>query len=112
MSFYPAGQPMELSPALAADLAAMRQCVRDTAMAFDPTARPWVDVWGLREGGRRPTEDELRRALAVTGIELLELSSNTTRRRVEGVRLDEGAWGKGAALDQALDAVARSTPQA
>jgi thiamine biosynthesis lipoprotein len=107
----PAGQSVPLSPALAADLAAARSCWEETEGAFDPTVGGLVQVWGLREGGRRPDAGELREAVAATGLDALRLGPATevgaaaVRERPDLV-LEEGGFGKGAGLADALDALA------
>lgn len=102
----PAGRPVELSPALAADLAGARACWQATGGAFDPTVGALVRAWGLRDGGRRPTAGELARALAATGMAGLRLHGREAVRRRDDLVLEEGGFGKGAALADALAALA------
>jgi len=104
----PPGAPFAPSPALAADLEAARACAAATGGAFDPTVGALVAAWGLREGGRVPDAGERARAVAATGMaRLREAPDGTLRREVAGLRLEEGAFGKGAALDAAAAALAR-----
>ncbi|HYN21310.1 MAG TPA: FAD:protein FMN transferase, partial [Thermoanaerobaculia bacterium] len=100
----PVGQSVPLSPALAADLAAARSCWEETDGAFDPSVGGLVRVWGLRQGGRRPDALEMREALAATGLERLRLipEGAAVRERTDLV-LEEGGFGKGAGLADALD---------
>ena len=74
-----------------------------TGRAFDPTVLPLVRAWGLREGGRMPSPAELAAALASTGPSRfrLEPSRRVAVRLDAGAAIDEGAWGKGYALDRA-----------
>lgn len=103
----PAGAPVELSPLLAAELAAADACRRETGGAFDAGVGPLVEAWGLRTGGRLPRPQELAAARAASGGEGLELREDGTAvRRRPGVRIEEGGFGKGAALDAALAAAA------
>jgi thiamine biosynthesis lipoprotein len=102
----PAGRPVELSPALAAELAAARGCWRATGGAFDPTVGALVAAWGIRDGGRVPGRAALRRARAATGMDALELAGAVAVRRRSGLALDSGGVGKGAGLDRALAALA------
>lgn len=110
-----AGEPVTLSPELAAELEAAAACWRETTGAFDPAIGALAAAWGLRTGGRRPTEEERRRALAATGMDGLELRRATPEspqdpvravRRRDGLVLDEGGFGKGAGLRAALTALA------
>jgi len=103
----PVGEPVALSPELAAELAAAEACRRETGRAFDPGVGPLVDAWGLREGGHLPSPRELAAARAASGGDGLELrSGGIAVRRRPGLRIEEGGFGKGAALDAALRAVA------
>lgn len=107
----PVGEAVELSPALAAELAAADACRRETGGAFDPGVGPLVAAWGLRSGGRLPHPGELAAARAAAGGEGLELRPDGAAiRRRPGLRIEEGGFGKGAALDAALTAaLAEST---
>lgn len=96
------GAPVILSAELAAELAAARRCWEETGGAFDPAVGPLVRAWGLRQGGRRPTEDELRTAMAAAGLDGLRLDGRTAVRERAGLVLEEGGWGKGAGLAGAL----------
>lgn len=102
----PIGEPVTLSEELAADLAAVQWCWSETGGAFDPAVGPLVRAWGLREGGRRPSGDELRAAMAATGLDGLQLDGRTAVRRRAGLVLEEGGFGKGAGLADALAALA------
>lgn len=104
----PAGVPFPLSPALAADLRDALACAGATGGAFDPTVGPLVAAWDLRGRGRVPVEDELARALAATGFGGLQIHGTTAIRRRPGLEIEEGGWGKGAALRDALAALDRA----
>jgi len=97
----PVGQPMPLSPALARELQAARRCWEETGGAFDPGVGALMRAWGLRTGGRIPDESELRAAQGVSGLRLRE----GTAVREKDLLLEEGGWGKGAGLVDALDAL-------
>lgn len=79
------------SPALAADLAAARSCQEETDGAFDPAVGALVVAWDLRGKGRIPSPAELRQAVAAVR---------------SGRPLEEGGFGKGAGLADALEALA------
>jgi thiamine biosynthesis lipoprotein len=78
--------------------------------AFDPTVLPLVRAWDLRGPGRLPADAERTRALAATGRARFELDAPRSEgwRLSEGAGLDEGAWGKGYALDRAAAALRRA----
>jgi thiamine biosynthesis lipoprotein len=101
----PAGDATVLSPELASVLGEVFAWSEKTQRAFDPTVLPLVRAWDLRGAGRIPSRDELAAALAATGPDRFHLD----RSRALAVRvtasagIDEGAWGKGYALDRAAD---------
>jgi thiamine biosynthesis lipoprotein len=101
----PAGQPVALSPALARDLAAARRCWEETYGAFDPSVGRLVQAWGLRQGGPpggHPDPAELAEARATVGFDGLRLQADTATRERAGLVLEEGGFGKGAGLAEAL----------
>jgi thiamine biosynthesis lipoprotein len=101
----PAGQPLSLSPVLAADLGAARRCWEETGGAFDPGIGALIEAWGLRQGGRMPAEAERRAALAAGGLDGLRLGPGLVAvRERAGLVLEEGGFGKGAGLGDALAA--------
>ena len=100
------GRPVPLSPALARDLAGARHCFELTGGAFDPGVGALVDLWDLRGAGRVPSAEERARALAGGGFSALRLDGGTATRTRGGMRLEEGGFGKGAGLDDALAALA------
>lgn len=103
----PAGQPFPLSPDLASDLGAARRCWQETDGAFDPSVGRLVQAWGLRGGGRHPGADELRKALDATGLEALRLGPEIAVRERTDLVLEEGGFGKGAGLAEALEELNR-----
>lgn len=108
-----AGFPVPISPALAADLQAAIECARDTGGAFDPTVGPLVEVWGLRRGGRLPNAKDLEVARGVIGFAGLRLGVDlagrpTATKRYAELALEEGGFGKGAGLSDALAALAKA----
>jgi thiamine biosynthesis lipoprotein len=102
----PVGERVPLSPHLAAELAATRRWWRETGGAFDPAVGPLVKAWGLREGGRLPSPAERAAAVAATGMDGLRLENGVAVRERAGLMLEEGAWGKGAGLGDAVAALA------
>lgn len=95
----------------AADLLTAIEAWSDrTGGAFDPTVLPLVRAWGLRGAGRIPSAAERERALADTGWRhfAVDLENAEAKRSSTGAGIDEGAWGKGYALDAAARALKRS----
>ena len=74
-----------------------------TDRAFSPFVAPLVDAWDLRHDGRIPDETEIRAALERTNPAhfVLDLPSRTITRLAD-IRVEEGAFGKGFAIDRAL----------
>lgn len=104
----PVGRPFELSAELARDLDQAARLCRETGGAFDPGLGALVQAWGLRTGGRRPTDDELARARAAGGLAGFELRGRTAVRLHPLAAFEEGGFGKGIGLDQALRALRAS----
>jgi thiamine biosynthesis lipoprotein len=106
LNHTPVGERRELSPALAAELSAVVRCSRETEGAFDPAIGALVQAWGLRQGGRRPSPEERTAAVADSSVEALLIEGGTAMRRRPGLLVEEGAWGKGSGLADALAALA------
>lgn len=81
-----------------------------TGDSFDATVLPLVRAWGLRGAGRIPSAAERERALAATGWRHFAVDPETAEatRTSTDAGIDEGAWGKGYALDAAAGALKRS----
>lgn len=76
-----------------------------TGRAFDPAVGRLVEIWGLREGGRRPTQEELRVARSASGLENVSIDLRACSvTRLADVTLDAGGFGKGFALDKVRSA--------
>lgn len=99
------GEPVRLSPELERELRAAADCNAETAGAFEPGVGNLVEAWGLRRGGRLPSVAQIDTARASGGIGDLRLASGVAWRRRATLRLEEGGFGKGAGLDQALAAL-------
>jgi thiamine biosynthesis lipoprotein ApbE len=101
------GEEIALGVEAAAALSGAFAWSQRTGGAFDPTVLPLVRAWDLRAQGRVPGEAELARALAATGWErfLLHVDKGVARRLSADAGIDEGAWGKGYALDRAAAAL-------
>ncbi|MCX7894438.1 MAG: FAD:protein FMN transferase [Thermoanaerobaculum sp.] len=95
-----------LSPATCRELALALAWAARTGGAFDPTVGPLVRLYDLRGSGRWPEPGELTATLRQVGHRHLQLSQCRLRTSRPGLQLEEGGFGKGAALDAALAAVA------
>ncbi len=100
----PVGDWQSLSETTSTELDIALHCAAWTSGAFDPTVGPLVEVWGLRTGGRRPTEAQLADARRRTGWNRIALDPTARRlRKLATSSFEEGGFGKGAALDRALE---------
>jgi len=78
----------------------------ETDGAFDVTIAPLVRCWGFMKGtGATPSDNEIQEARANVGFGFLELnpSDRTVRFARAGMMLDFGAFGKGYAIDRAVE---------
>ena len=90
---------------LSAGLAALIVGLQPLLTAF--AAAPLLRAWGLRSEGRAASRDEVRAALARTGASAIEMTALPRgARKLADREIEEGGFGKGAALDEALDALA------
>jgi thiamine biosynthesis lipoprotein len=101
------GEPVLLGAEAAAALSEVFVWSGRTGGAFDPTVLPLVRAWDLRGGGRVAGDRELSRALAATGRSQFRVDAARGRgwRLSSEAGIDEGAWGKGYALDRAAAAL-------
>lgn len=90
------------------------RCATETGGAFDPTIAPLVEVWGLRTGGRRPADAEIEAARAKVDYKRFDVAApgRTAVRNHDAVRIEEGGFGKGAALAEALRVAREQAPEA
>jgi thiamine biosynthesis lipoprotein len=73
--------------------------------AFDVTVGPLMALWRFDEGGRVPSDEELRSAVAAVGFGKLEFDGGRRSVRLtrEGMKVDLGGIGKGYAVDRAAE---------
>ncbi|HEX4438423.1 MAG TPA: FAD:protein FMN transferase, partial [Thermoanaerobaculia bacterium] len=97
----PPGSDVAVGAELAAALRDVFQWSARTGRAFDPTVAPLMRAWDLRGAGRIASPDEIAAALAAVGTAHFSVDAGhgTARRLHHAAGLDEGAWGKGYALD-------------
>lgn len=108
----PVGDPVLLSPMLARDLEAALQCAHETGGAFTPGIGGLVGAWKLREGGRRPTVEEIESAVSGASLENVRFENDHITRLDQRFSFEEGAFGKGAGLDDALERLRSSAATA
>lgn len=100
----PAGRRVAVGPELAGELARTLRWWRRTGGAFNPAVGPLVRAWDLRGIGRTPDAWELAGATAACNAAWLELRGDGAVRSDARLIVEEGGWGKGAALDVAVAA--------
>ena len=91
-----------VSPELWDLLAVASDWSKRTAGAFNPLVRPIIDCWQTRGAGAVPDENTLAVARAKTAIANLTFQPPSTIALLNGAAIEEGAFGKGYALDQML----------
>jgi thiamine biosynthesis lipoprotein len=101
------GAPVAVPPKLFALLKTVFEWEKKTGGTFDPAILPLVTAWGLRTGGRIPDAAAVARARAASRAALFTFEESSLRitRRDALAGIDEGAWGKGWALDRAAAAM-------
>ena len=103
LNHQPVGLPLNLSPSLCRLVEALDHWQRETGGAFDPTVGALVAAYGLRGEGRLPTAAELAAAQRRTGWRYVDFAPRHCRfLKRRAVILEEGSFGKGAALDRLL----------
>jgi thiamine biosynthesis lipoprotein len=81
---------------------------RATDGAFDISVGPLMRAWRfIRDGGGLPSQDELEAARRLTGMHNVEFDEEafTVRFKQPGVQFDMGAYGKGYAIERAIDSL-------
>lgn len=83
------------------------QIWEETDGALSPCIRPVSDLWGIEDGGTEVPDDQLlQNTLQDTNVDDLELVDNGIIFHAEGMAIDFGAVGKGAACDEVRDLLA------
>jgi thiamine biosynthesis lipoprotein len=101
----PAGESVRLSDELARDLQRAAALHERSDGKFDPALGPLVEAWDLRGEGRVPAPEQLEQARLASGWQHFQLEDKSLTRKHAQARLEEGAFGKGIALDAARSAV-------
>jgi len=108
-----AGQgPIKISDAMAEVLSAALQVSTTSNGAFDPTVLPLVELWGFRqpEPGPSPSDTAIQECLNAVGIHhvIYQANDQTIEFTHPKTQLDFGGIAKGAALDQAAEAMMKA----
>lgn len=96
------GQPVNISFELATELAHARHWWEETGGAFDPGIGALSAIWGLRDGGSKPSKEAIRQAVSFPRFEALHIAGQVATRLHPFMNIDEGGFGKGAGLDEAI----------
>lgn len=101
-----AQHPVRVEPRLFALLQRCAELTDATDGAFDITVGPLMRAWKfVNEKGGIPSDQELAAARAITGIAhiLFDENSHCIQLRKAGVEIDLGGFGKGYAIDRAIE---------
>ena len=107
------GEPVVVSRELVDALAAEFAWIPRTQGAFDPTILPLIRAWDLRGKGRIPTAAQLAAARKASGVDhfRIDAATDSVTRLSADAGIDEGAWGKGYALELAQRALKKAGVQ-
>lgn len=107
------GEPVALNEGIAGLITEMLELSERSGGALDITLGPVTRLWDFDNEPKLPDAEELEGALELTGWQDVEMSENhAVRLAREGMSIDLGAVGKGAACDAALEEYDRSGVQA
>ena len=105
LNALPVGTGAEPSAATARDLHHALACAAETDHAFNPFIGPLVRAWGIRTGGRLPSAREIARARAASAPDAFTWAGSRLVRHHADAAIEEGGFGKGVALDDAISAL-------
>ena len=97
------GRAVSVSPPTLAVIERAIQLAKRTDGAFDITAAPLIELWGIgRSSGGRPTVDQIAAARSLLGSDRIEVDRDRREIRLPAARMkiNLGAIGKGFAVDQ------------
>jgi len=105
-------EPQSLHPQLLELIKHAKWMHRQTDGAFDPTIAPLVNLWGFGPVSRTriaiPTEEEVRRALGMTGLAQLKLlPDGKLQKQFSTLQLDLSGSAKGEIIDLICDLLDR-----
>jgi thiamine biosynthesis lipoprotein len=93
-----------ISPELESDLRLAFHWWMETRGAFDPGIASLIRAWDLRGEGREPSSEDMASARSAAGFGHLALGRGVARIDTGGFGIEEGGFGKGVALREAVDA--------
>ena len=97
----PVGEPWAADARLCRMFSDVWEWHRATDGAFDPSIGRLLAAWDIRGAGIVPSREAHERALALSGMALVAFDpARCTLTRRADVLMDEGAFGKGEALDR------------
>lgn len=98
--------PVRIEPRLFHLLSRCANLTKKTCGAFDITVGPLMRAWGFAEGSPRVAQASelavVRNTVGMKNVELCE-EDFTVRFKQRGVELDLGGYGKGYAIERAID---------
>ncbi len=100
--------PVKVDPRLFRLLERCAELWRSTDGAFDVTVGPLVRAWGFADGSRAiPSDDAIAAAKELVGMRKIVLDADalTVRFTSPGVAMDLSGYGKGYAVECAIDAL-------
>lgn len=92
-----------VSPELRGLLRQTVEWAHATGGAFNPLVKPLLDAWRIRDGGAVP--DDVALAAATSRADLNNIAFGESVELRNGAQVEEGAFGKGYALDRMLIAL-------
>lgn len=98
---FPALQPFGMSPMLCSLWPKLESWVNQTDGSFDPSVGNLATIWGIHGTFRIPEKNEVLIALENTGFQHIK-RNGCILTRTKSIRVDPGAFGKGEAIDRAL----------
>lgn len=99
---FPAARQFAMSPSLCSLWPKLELWVSQTNGSFDPSVGNLAAVWGIHGSFRIPEKTEISGALENTGFQYLK-RNGCILIKTKAIRIDPGAFGKGEAMDRAIE---------